>query len=574
MSINPACLPRIVKVNTACGCTLTRATITGMTPAEFEALQTKETEHLAKVVASATEAKIIGVQESGFATLLKSAIKDAKPSLSFSKVGTQSLINPYIMRPQRSVVNANYWVVESGVATSGRGANGIPANAWDIVVNTGVSPWRSPIQGLHRYFLPGKSVIIMTLDNTTDKNAQTLLYKIHASVDATSGGVQKARITLIPNVATTAWATMSAPNKALYEVTMGVVQTGANSVHGYEEWCFNSPSENPIKLIVNWLQWSRNSRCVDDEYKKTLDAVMSGKVNSFMQKFSGYIPLVEQNRQAAMLEESDWLRSLWYGRKLVGQDPNNIDLNELRVFDPEDSSCLLGYKAQASGVQELLEDCGRVIDMNGGQLDLDFLFEQLYYVRRHRSADGDRGSVIDIMTNRFTRTKIRQIMIKRLKAMYGVDSNVYFKVGEKITHEGMTMFEYDLYDVEEHGYQIAVFSDEFFDDHISAFPNGANGTTDIRSRGRQLWVIDWSDIAPAIAGKRTVTRKNPDPNTSALYKCRMDANIREYRLDETIWTVMVDRPHRHLLIHNFSDACPKLTVAGCDLFSPPAPGGE
>lgn len=566
MAINPTCLPRIVSVNSACGCTLTRATIEGMSPEDFEALGNSETEHLAKVVAGYTEAKIIGVQERGFSMLMKSAIMDGKPKLSFANIdGQQSIINPYIQRPQKSVVNANYWNIASGEATPGAGANGIPANAWDVLVNTGPSPWAShSLQNFERYFSPGKTVIVLNWDNTTDRNAQTVLFRIFRSVNADSGPTKRARVTLVPNVAASVWAGYNAGDKAPYEPTFGMVQTGANSVHGYEEWCFNSPAENPIKLIVDWLQWSRNSRCVDDEYRKTLDAVMSGKTNSFMKKFSGYIPLVEQNKQAAMLEEAEWMRSIWYGRKLVGQTTANfMNLDELKVYDPEDGNCLLGYKSQASGLQEKLEECGRVIDLNGGQLDLDFILEQGYYIKRHRSAEGDSVSTIDVFTDRFTRDKIKTVMLKRLKAKYDVNSTMFFKPGEKITHNGTVMFEYDIYDIEEHGYRLAVFSDDFFDDHLSSFTDGSNGTTDFRSRGRQLWFIDWSDWNPVIAGKRSIIRKNPDPATSALYKCRMDANVREYNLTETIWTVFVDRPYRHLVIHNFGDVCPKLTVYSC-----------
>ena len=61
-------LPRIVQVDSSTGCTLTNASIKGMTPAEFENLGNKEID-LARVIASAAEAKILGVQEKGLPAL-------------------------------------------------------------------------------------------------------------------------------------------------------------------------------------------------------------------------------------------------------------------------------------------------------------------------------------------------------------------------------------------------------------------------------------------------------------------------------------------------------------------------
>ena len=62
-------LPRLIKVDSSNGCTLTKAHIKGMTPGEFEALGNKEVD-LARVIASAAEAKALGVEERGLTTLL------------------------------------------------------------------------------------------------------------------------------------------------------------------------------------------------------------------------------------------------------------------------------------------------------------------------------------------------------------------------------------------------------------------------------------------------------------------------------------------------------------------------
>lgn len=571
MSLTPACLPRVINVNSGCGCTLTRASIKGMTPAEFEALSNKEIA-LAQVIAESAEAKMLGVPERGLPTLLKSTIKKVKPSLDPKNVtGPKSMILPFLYRRQRSIINASYFMIESGAATPGAGTGDIPTHAWDVVVNLGIGPWKTPLVNIERYFKPGCTLIILNWDDTTAKAAQTVMMTIQSAVNSTAGGVEKATVTLIPNRTATWWAAASADDKKPYKPTFGVVQTGANSVSDWEDWCFNSPSENPIKLLINWCQTTRTTRCIDDVYRRTLKDVMAGKVNPFYQSFSNFRPEDEQNRQAAMLEDREWLRSVWYNQIAdEHQTPETYDLLPT-VYDPEDATCPLEYKANALGVEALLTECGRMIDLAGAGLDLDFIFDQLHLLKRHREADGDTIDTVDTFTDRHTAGRIFEAMTKYVKARYGIDTTRYIEVGKRLENDGLVMFEFNLYDVPDAGVKWAVFVDEFFNDHLAQFP-AATGTgipEAFQERGRYLWFIDWSDVAVGIAGTNSVTRKYPNPSAlPELYKCRMEVNPREYKLRSKKWTVMLDRPYRHLMIQNFSEACPTVTVPGCDVPNP------
>ena len=90
-------LPRIVKVDSSTGCTLTRAQVKGLTPNDFAALANKETD-LARVIANAAEAKALGVEERGLTTLLTSSVTNIKPLINKVNVAEQSIILPYIQR--------------------------------------------------------------------------------------------------------------------------------------------------------------------------------------------------------------------------------------------------------------------------------------------------------------------------------------------------------------------------------------------------------------------------------------------------------------------------------------------
>ena len=153
---------RIVKVDTSTGCTLTNASIKGLTPAEFEGLSNKEVD-LARVIASSAEAKMLGVQERGLTTLLNSSVQNIKPLLNKVNVAEQSIILPYIQRRQRHVINANYFTIEGGADAAdlpanylaGGQASGYSFDGSDYVVtvNLGGSDWASPIEKIGRCFL-------------------------------------------------------------------------------------------------------------------------------------------------------------------------------------------------------------------------------------------------------------------------------------------------------------------------------------------------------------------------------------------------------------------------------------
>ena len=559
-------LPRIVKVDGSTGCTLTNASIKGMTPAEFEGLGNKEID-LARVIASAAEAKILGVQEKGLPTLLRSSITNIKPLLNQQKVETQSLILPYIQRRQRSYINSNYFAGSGGQPSSSAGQNGGHPGLWECTVDVGDSPWSTDIKLINRYFLPGSTVLVSSWDVST-KKAKDLVYKVVSAVDATDGTGTKATLTLEPNITAGGYNGLDASEKEAYQFLVGVVQTGANSVNDYEEWCYNQPSDLSNQLIVNWLQTTRESRIVDDQYKATLESIMSGKVNPFLQNFV-YQPIAEQNKRASQLSDEAWMRSVWYGQRINENQTPETYMNLPAVTDPEGgrvgsashgSDCVLEYKSNALGLHTQLADSNRIVDRQGQALDLDYLFSQLYFLKRNREADGDSISVIDVMTDRITANNIFTVMNDYYKSKYGWEVTRNVAINEKITHDGIMLFNYNKYDIPEVGVQLAVFHDQYFDDLISATPSGDGTNTDFKSRSRALWLLDWSDIRVGVAGTNSVTRRNPSPEVMDAYRCRMSAVIKEYSLRSTTWTTMLDRPQRHLVIQNFSDANPTVTV--------------
>ena len=121
----------------------------------------------------------------------------------------------------------------------------------------------------------------------------------------------------------------------------------------------------------------------------------------------------------------------------------------------------------------------------------------------------------------------------------------------------MVLFEYDVYDLPDQGVQLCVFTDYYFDDRLAQFQTAQ------RNRGRSLWLIDWSDVMINIIKTHSVPRTNNLADN--IYKYVMTPNVQHIMLNSKTFEVRVGNASRSRIIQNFSDACPKLTVPGCDL---------
>jgi hypothetical protein len=230
MALTANCVGRTVAIDSSCGCTLTRATITGLTPTDIENFANSEID-LARLVLEAREAKILGVPERGLSMLLKGKITNIKPEMVIQKISGQSIIQPFIMRTQQSFINDNYFKIESGTPTPGAGTGSIPASAWNITVTLG-GAWINDggMSKLEQSFVVGSTVIVHTWDSVSAKTALTLQFTILASVNADAGGTFKATVTIAPNLTAAEWTALSAAQKAVYHPSFGMLQTSANNV--------------------------------------------------------------------------------------------------------------------------------------------------------------------------------------------------------------------------------------------------------------------------------------------------------------------------------------------------------
>jgi len=138
---------------------------------------------------------------------------------------------------------------------------------------------------------------------------------------------------------------------------------------------------------------------------------------------------------------------------------------------------------------------------------------------------------------------------------YGVETRRFYKPNEKLEFQNISLFNYDIYEFEDEGVNLAVFSHDYFDDRLAAFP-AAHQTA-----GRALWAIDWSDLMIGLAGAKTVQRQTNVADN--LYNCVIDPNVNHYNLSSRTIAAMLQDPNRHAMFENFSGACPTITATPC-----------
>jgi hypothetical protein len=544
--------PRLIVVDEANGSTLTRATIRAFTKQDFEDQAYKEVQ-MDRIIAQTKEARMAGVKERTLMDLLLSR-HVALPQKRGG--GSASIIAPFELVPRENIWNANYFQVEAGTAHPGAGVGSIPASAWQITVNVGSSPWVSSpsasLKSLEKFFLPGGQLMVEYV-NTTTNVARTVQFKIIAAENANSGSTEKALVSLEPNKSAAGWAALSSDDKAVYQPTYGTVSLLANSVSDYESYGHQFPGVNNMSLIEYWQQTIRKAWSVNEEYIKALESPLTSE---FFKKFRS-LPIAKQRKQQENMHELELFNTFFYGEEISEKQTVEGYTQLELVKDPADSNYPIEYKSNTLGIRSQLSRGARVLDKQGAALDLDSIMEQCYNLKRNRENGGGSVTVVDFMTDRFTASRVRDIMIKYYKAKFSSDLTMYYQAGQKIKFNDAVALEYNLYDLPDQGMQMAVFTDEYFNDRLSAF------ATNQKSRARAFWGVDWSDVAINVIKTNSANRTTNVADE--LYRYVITPNVKKTILESKTIQVRVGDGNRHSLTENFSDDSPVLTVPGVDI---------
>lgn len=558
MALTP---PRLVTNADPCGGSLTKASVKPLTMDLIEAMGDIEYNQ-ERLLARMLESRAVGVVQNTLEDLLNSRIRKVhKNELQSKNVQMQSIIAPFKYRRRERNFKSGDFNVDSGTATPGAGSNGIPASSWRITVNLGYAQFQSPLQDIERYFLPGNYLNIEHEDGSNNK--LTTVHKIVAAGVGTTANTAIVDIAALFN--DTDWGNLTSGQKAVYQPVHGLISLLTNNVSDYESWCYNQPTNNNNELVVDWIQTTRFSRCTTKEFEEQLIRILNGEVNSFQKNFK-VLEVAKRNKQMREEYNRQLMNTVFYGQRISQYQVDNLaaaNFEKLEaVTDPEDPTSILEYKAGAVGIRTQLAENGRVVDLQGGTINLDDFFEWLYFVRRHRRLDNMEHDVIDMFTDRKTKDKWDQTIIRWLKARYGSEITRYVESGKTLVDgTNFVQFDYTVYDIPNHHFRLAIFTHAFFDDRIDAMSPGH------KNIGRQIWVIDWFDIYRGLISTNTAKREykgETTANANSTWSCVMKMNTKYFDLESETWCVEIGDYNRHLIVENFADACPSLTVDACD----------
>ncbi|MAT12960.1 MAG: hypothetical protein CMM02_18345 [Rhodopirellula sp.] len=516
--------------------------------------------------------------------------------------------------PGRTVTGYGWIPSSAFVITVNAGTDSAPGGGSNNLEKTNFN--KSQVQNLETYFHPGSFINVLTngknLDGAaTGANAHVaanasslgvadavyLQYKVYYAEAVASGAGDydanqpKARLVVAPSsyASTSAtdgldkkWigsgvteATAAEKANAGYTMSKGTGMIMGNSVSDYEKWCEQGPAVNDLTLIEYWQQTQRWTHQYNDEYLKALQAPLTSE---YFKKFR-QLPLAQQRKQQEQYHQNAFMNSVFYGQKINDNQtvetytslPTVVDPNTGQGQNPAgghpwdgcSSAPTIEYKSNTLGIRTQLNDCSRTWDNQGAALNLDVLFETVYMLKRERENSGGTVDTIDAMTDRFTAAKIRDLMTKYYKAKYSSDLTLFMQPKQQITFNDQVVFEYNVYDLPDQGVSLAVFTDTFFDDKLGAHLSITDGTNTTKNLGRQLWLIDWSDIQINVI--KTASVKRQTNTADDLYNCVIQPNVSHYQLNSKTFEVRVGNTNRHALVENFSDASPSVTVSGADV---------
>ena len=556
-----------------CG-TITRASVAHLTPQQLEDLF-KPSGLFADMDAwfrTSFEMKACGTKTNGMYDWVMSSQRNMKSLLSYQKIDKNpSLLMPFVLGKQDSVINKDFWAITNGVANSGYTGDA-PTTAVGTISTGPLTAAQKAlgaagdriVRVVNRYgidldakwFVSRDQVHIFGRASGTSTLGQWKVLASAANTDMTYIDV------LLTSEGNTASATPydTAP-------TAGVLLAGGNNVNDYESWCHNRPTLDPRKRVPFWYQTMRRSRWVDSEYMKVFSRLMES--NRYFQEF-GDLPIAERNRQDEEEFQRRWMHQFFFGKPISTNQSlaNWQSLEQITTVtgtntDPGLGGKLIAYRANMVGVYEQLRACDRVRDLQNNKLNIYELLAEIYRIVRARKLQGRKADSIDIYTDSEFAALFESAMIQYYKKEYDATTQIQIQEGV-MDNLGFAWRSYKVkYPI---GVKINIVTHEFFDDIASAFQ-----TESIGSRGTFMLILDMGKPGPqggtiypgTIASNKKVHTLGQLELLAKLdptFGCVMENVTEEISLTSETCTAVVECPANSLWIEGIAREVP--TTAG------------
>jgi hypothetical protein len=350
--------------------TFTKSQISQLTPEQWKALFTESSvwNEMTAYLKTQFQMAACGIQRQTFHDWIMSSNRRGMGSL-INQVKLDrgpSVIQPFIMGRQMSVVNNEFWAITAGwaVADYTAGTTG-PLSSADIATCTDTTYARCRVIRIQagygssyslpldaRYFLPEHVLYILSSSSGVATHAQ---FKVEASALAADNSYIDVVVKAQPLEDDTGYAEELAP-------TTGLVLVGINNVNDFESYCQNRLTINPIKHVPFFYQTYRNGRRVSSQYLEVFAKLMAD--NAYFSEF-GNLPLAEMNRQDEEMAQREFVNAFLFQQKIsvaqrLSGDPNWSDLEDISsvsgaTVDPGTGNLLIAKRANMEGCLAAVE---------------------------------------------------------------------------------------------------------------------------------------------------------------------------------------------------------------------------
>lgn len=522
--------------------TLTRASLATLTPTQIKALFSPSSNKWAELDAllrHTIEMKACGIRRSPLYDWIMSSNKrgmGALVNIQRTNKGP-SLVQPFVLGRQNSVVNMDHWYVTANVAgnayAGGNLANSPGASNRVVTVKSQFATGYVPSADR---FLPGKFLYLIAPNSGAWALAQ---FKV---IQAGVNGSDAVDIELEYLQKT------SGEISSLSTSTSGIVIEGPNNVADVESWCHNNLNFNTTKLVPFWYQTRRMVRSVDSHYKELFSKLMES--NSWYAKFQD-IPMAERNRQDEHKDRVEFLNAFFFGTALTANQtltgwaslPQITSVSGATV-DPGTGGKLMHYRANMIGVLPQLQACGQFSDSAGADIEVSsFLESTIYNIHRARKSQGREANEIDVYTSQGSADEFMQAFLAYSKEKLG--DILRLNIDEGTSSLGFPFRRYKLY--KPHGVFVNIITDDFFDD-IEAMAADA-ATVNSAGLGKFLLPLDLGNggsIYPAVLAsnrKQFTTGQIEDlAKIDSTFSCAMENPTISRTLTSTTTTAVVECP--------------------------------
>lgn len=436
-----------------------------------------------------------------------------------------SLLQPFILAKQETIVNGQFWKVTCGVVKT---AYTTDADVDNTACNNGTS-MTGPLDvsggtGGDRvirlesrygmpcdkaFFLVAGTIHIFTQGaGSVSQHGQ---WKVISANHASDLSYCDVRV-----------QSQNAGSDESYETapTDGVVIPGINNVNDYENFRKNGPTIDPRKRVLFFYQTWRYARSVEDEYLKVYNRLRAS--NRAFEEF-GDLDLTARNAQDEDNQRRAFVNAFFFNKAISANQTKDLweNLEAINTVDgevlhPGQSGKIMARRANFVGVRQQLRECDQVKDLANNTLNFYEWINDNYALMRARrsSTRGGQRTVneIDWYTNRFFAAQLQRAFFAYYKQESADTLRANVQLDQKRTVDKAGSFpieisfsSYPL--VFPAGLRINIIVDDAFDDWYDQFKDQS-----MSSVGNYLLALD--------IGK---------PGIGTMYYCRLSANRKQYR---------------------------------------------